>query len=169
MVYLLDANVLITAHHFYYPVDGVPEFWEWLVHQGNAGVIKMPIETLEEVKDGGTDAERDLLYAWIHERENRAAIQFDGQVRPELVQQVLTLYAPDLTDDELETIGRDPFLIAHALEDPANRTVITTEVSKRTLQRQNRKIPDVCADLGVTCQDTFAMLRALNFTTRWRA
>src|SRR5437899_3275639 len=26
MVYLLDANVLITAHHLYYPLDSVPEF-----------------------------------------------------------------------------------------------------------------------------------------------
>lgn len=65
MLYLLDANVLITAHRLYYPVDAVPEFWAWLVHKGNADEIKMPIETFEEVKDGSTDAERDLLFAWV--------------------------------------------------------------------------------------------------------
>ena len=65
MIYLLDANVLITAHHLYYPVNAVPEFWDWLVHMGNSGKIKMPIETLEEVKDGSNDAERDLLFAWM--------------------------------------------------------------------------------------------------------
>lgn len=27
MLYLLDANVLITASRLYYPVDQVPEFW----------------------------------------------------------------------------------------------------------------------------------------------
>ena len=27
MLYLLDANVLITAHNLYYPIDAVPEFW----------------------------------------------------------------------------------------------------------------------------------------------
>ena len=63
MVYLLDANVLITAQNLYYPVDAVPEFWDWLVHMGNAGEIKMPIETFEEVRDGSNDAERDLLFA----------------------------------------------------------------------------------------------------------
>src|SRR3546814_10150006 len=92
-------------------------------------------------------------------------IFFDEDVRPELVQQVVGHYAADLTDDELEAIGRDPFLIARALADPGNRCIVTTEVSKRRLQRQNRRIPDVCADAGVQCCDTFAMLRALRFRT----
>jgi len=168
MAYLLDVNVLITAHHLYYPVDAVPEFWDWLVHQGNAGAIKMPIETLEEVRDGSTDAERDLLFAWIQDAEHRRAILLEEDVQPELVQRVIAHYATDLTDDELEAIGRDPFLIAHALADVANRCVVTTEVSKRRLQRQNRHIPDVCADAGVQCCDTFTMLRVLRFSTRWR-
>jgi hypothetical protein len=168
MVYLLDANVLITAHNLYYPVDAVPEFWDWLIHQGETGAIKMPIETLEEVRDGGTDAERDLLFAWVQDRANRIAILFEDDVRPDLVQRVLGHYAADLIDDELEAIGRDPLLIAHALADPANRTVVTTEVSKPRLQRQNRRVPDVCRDVGVPCCDTFTMLRSLHFTTRWQ-
>lgn len=168
MLYLLDANVLITAHHLYYPVDAVPEFWDWLAHQGEAGNIKMPIETFEEVKDGSNDADKDLLYAWVQDDAHKAAILFDGDVERQLVQQVTGQYAPDLTDDELEAIGRDPFLIAHALADPGNRCVVTTEVSKPTWKRQNRKIPDVCRDVGVQCCDTFTMLRALQFSTRWR-
>ena len=168
MLYLLDANVLITAHHLYYPVDAVPEFWDWLAHQSEAGNIKMPIETFEEVKDGSNDADKDLLYAWVQDDAHKAAILFDGDVEPQLVQQVTAQYAPDLTDDELEAIGRDPFLIAHALADPGNRCVVTTEVSKPTWKRQNRKIPDVSRDVGVQCCDTFTMLRALQFSTRWR-
>lgn len=168
MLYLLDANVLITAHHLYYPVDAVPEFWDWLAHQGEAGNVKMPIETFEEVKDGSNDADKDLLYAWVQDDTHKAAILFDADVAPQLVQQVTGQYAPDLTDDELEAIGRDPFLIAHALVDPGNRCVVTTEVSKPTWKRQNRKIPDVCRDVGVQCCDTFTMLRALQFSTRWR-
>lgn len=169
MVYLLDANVLITAHRFYYPIDAVPEFWEWLVHMGNAGQVKMPVETYEEVKDGSNDAERDLLFAWIQDDACRASILFNEDVAPALVQRVTAHYAPDLTDDELDAIGRDPFLIAHALADPGNRCVVTTEASKRKQQRQNRRIPDVCADVGVQCCDTFTMLRTLRFSTRWRA
>lgn len=168
MLYLLDANVLITAHHLYYPVDAVPEFWDWLAHQGEAGNVKMPIETFEEVKEGSNDADRDLLYAWVQDAAHKAAVLFDEDVQPLLVRHVTGHYAPDLADDELEAIGRDPFLIAHALAEPGTRCVVTTEVSKPRLQRQNRRIPDVCADIGVQWCDTFAMLRALQFSTRWR-
>ena len=37
MLHLLDANVLITAHNQYYPIDQVPEFWGWLQHQAASG------------------------------------------------------------------------------------------------------------------------------------
>ena len=30
LLYLLDANVLITANRDYYSVKRVPEFWAWL-------------------------------------------------------------------------------------------------------------------------------------------
>lgn len=111
---------------------------------------------------------RDLLFGWIQDEANKAAILFNEDVQSVLVRRVTAHYAPDLTDDELEAIGRDPFLIAHALADPGNRCVVTTETTKRRQQRQNRRIPDVCADVGVQCCDTFAMLRALRFSTRWR-
>lgn len=169
MLYLLDANVLITAHQSYYPVDAVPEFWGWLSHQALAGNVKMPVETYEEVRDGSTDEERDQLFAWISDEANKIAVLLDEDVNPALVARVLNEgYAPDLSDDEVEQIGRDAFLIAYGLASPAERCVTTTEVSSPRKQRQNRKIPDVCASLGVTCCNTFAMLRTLDFSTNWR-
>ncbi len=168
MLYLLDANVLITAANLYYRVDTVPEFWAWLAHKADAGDIKMPLETFEEVRDGGGDAERDLLFAWIQDDGNKAVMLLDEEVDLDLVQRVLDEgYAADLTDYEIEQIGRDPFLIAYALALPADRCVVTTEVSAPRKQRQNRRVPDVCATMGVSCCDTFAMLRALHFSTRW--
>jgi hypothetical protein len=35
MLYLTDANVLITANNLYYPIDRVPECWEWLAYMGD--------------------------------------------------------------------------------------------------------------------------------------
>jgi Domain of unknown function (DUF4411) len=169
MLYLLDANVLITAHNLYYPIDGVPEFWTWLVHKGDAGDLKMPLENYEEVKDGSTDEEKDLLFGWIKSEEVKAAILFDETVDPDLVGRVINEgYAPDLTDDEVVQIGRDPFLIAYALASPADRCVATTEVSKPNKQRQNRRIPDVCTTMGVVCCNTFEMTKALGFKTGWK-
>ncbi|MBP0582299.1 DUF4411 family protein [Labrys sp. LIt4] len=166
-MYLLDANVLITANNSYYPVEVVPEFWSWLSHMGATGHIKMPRETMEEVQDGGDNEDRDPLFAWIQQPENRSNLLLNEEVDVVLVQQVLERYAPDLTDDEIEQIGRDPFLIAYGLSVPADRWVVSAEVSSPRKQRQNRKVPDVCRDVGVNCCDTFGMLRALRFTTRW--
>lgn len=167
MLYLLDANVLITAHNQYYPIDRIPEFWAWLAHNGTAGVLKMPLETFEEVRDGG---ENDRLFAWIQDADNKAAVLLMADADPVLVRRVLEEgYAPDLQDDELEQIGRDPFLIAYALASPADRCIVTTEVSAPAKQRQNRRIPDVCDSFGVQCCDTFKMMRDLNFSTQWHA
>jgi hypothetical protein len=168
VLYLLDANG-ITAHNLYYGIEIVPEFWEWLADRGQAGDVKMPIETFEEVREGGNNGQRDQLFAWVRDETNSESIRLDEEVSEEIVARVLNDgYAPDLTDDEIEQIGRDPFLIAYALASPADRCVVTTEVSNPRKQRQNRKIPDVCTSLGVMCCDTFAMLRDLRFSTRWR-
>ena len=51
MLYLLDSSTLITANSKYYPVDRVPEFWEWLTYKATNGQVKMPIEMLEEIKE----------------------------------------------------------------------------------------------------------------------
>jgi hypothetical protein len=168
VLYLLDANVLITAHNSYYPIDTVPEFWAWLAHKGLAGDLKIPLENYEEVKDGSTDEEQDLLFAWIKKEEITGTILLDEEVDPDLVADVINDgYAPNLTDDEILQIGRDPFLIAYALASPANRSVVTMEVSAPNKQRQNRRIPDVCATMGVSCCNTFAMMKALGFRTAW--
>ena len=163
-LFLLDANVLINAHNKYYPVDMVPEFWDWLVHMGTAGRIKMPLETFEEVKGG----KEDLLTKWMAKAEIEAALVFDESADIGAVRTVTEVgYAPDLTDTEVEQIGRDPFLVAYGLVDPAYRVVVTEEVSKPSKQRANRKVPDVCNTFGVEHCNTFYLLRALGFTTGW--
>jgi hypothetical protein len=147
MLHLLDANVLITAHNRYYPIDSIPEFWSWLVHRGGSGDLKMPLENYEEVKEGGTDEEKDQLFSRV----------------------INEGYALDLTDDEVVQIGRDPFLIAYALAEPTKRCVVTTEVSAPSKLRQNRRIPNVCDTMGVNCCNTFAMMKALGFKTGWKS
>jgi hypothetical protein len=145
----------------------VPEFWSWLQHQAASGLIKIPQEVMEEVLAGRSG--NDLLLDWISEDENADALQLEEVVDGTLVQQVVSAgYAPDLTDDEVEKIGRDPFLIAYALSNPPDRSVVTTEVSRPSAQRQNRQIPDVYRVLGVQCCGPFALNRNLGFHTGWR-
>jgi hypothetical protein len=87
--------------------------------------LKIPLENYEEVKDGSTDEEQDLLFAWVKREDVTEAILLDEAVEPNLVADVINNgYATDLTDDETLQIGRDPFLIAYALASPANRCVV---------------------------------------------
>jgi hypothetical protein len=140
MLYLLDANVLITASNSYYPIDQVPEFWSWLQHQASSGNVKVPREVLDEVREGRK--ENDRLLDWISEDDNADALLLEEAADAALVQQVVSIgYGADLTDDEVEKIGRDPFLIAYALSNPPARCVVTIEVSRPSAQRQNRRNP----------------------------
>lgn len=167
MLYLLDANVLITAHNLYYPIEAVPEYWEWLSHMGSQGFVKMPFEIFEEVKEG-PDGEKDSLFAWLQREATKKALLLPDAVDPGLVQRVVSEgYAPDLTDDQLDQVGRDPFLIAHALSSQ-DRCVVTVETSEPKKQRQNRKVPDVCKTLGARCCNPFEFNRALGFRTNWK-
>lgn len=62
MLYLLDANTLIDAKRDYFEFERVPEFWEWVQHQGMIGNIKIPVEIYEEFKEARkADGERDEL------------------------------------------------------------------------------------------------------------
>ena len=135
---------------------------------GSRGRVKMPFEIFEEVKDGPDDAERDLLFAWLQKDANKKALLLDEKVDLGLVQKVIAEgYGPDLTDDEVEQIGRDPFLIAYGLVAKA-RCVVTVETSASKRQRQNRKVPDVCKGIGANCCNPFEFNRALGFRTQWK-
>lgn len=165
MLYLFDANVLITANNTYYAIDQVKEYWAWLHYQAEAGNIKIPFEIMEEILAGQST---DLLLIWIKQPAIRKALLLDEQVDQIRVAEVIDRgYAPDLTDTELEQIGRDPFLIAYALAGN-DRCVVTTEESKPSKRRQNRKIPDVCKTLGVECYSPFKVNRDLGFKTDWK-
>ena len=116
-------------------MNRVPEFWEWLVHQGWHGVIKIPKEIYDEIKVGKAVDEG---------------------------------YAGDLTGDELDRIGQDPFLIAYALRDSTANCIVTTEASKPARLRANRHLPDVARSFGIRTCTPFAMVRELDFSTAWR-
>ena len=44
MLYLLDADVPIDANRYYYPVDRVPQLWDWLLTLGQGGQVEIPAE-----------------------------------------------------------------------------------------------------------------------------
>src|SRR4051812_5206425 len=161
MLYLLDANVLIDANRDYYAISRVPEFWDWLASHADAGNLAIPLEMYEEVAQSEDD-----LGQWLRKEEIKRVIVLQEEADPALVSRVVSEgYAPDLTDDEVEKLGRDPFLIAYALAGHPDRSVVTTEGSKPSRQRANRHVPDVCRGFNIDVCNTFELTRRLDFTT----
>lgn len=163
MLYLLDADTLITGDRRAYPLRRFPIFWDWLRHQGAIGNVKVPLEQYEEVVSGRGD-----IVDWLCAEDNKAALILDEDLDPDLVADTITRGYGELDENGVELVGRDPFLIAYGRIDLAQRTVVSFEVSKPGKQGANRKVPDVCRDFGVPCCSLFDMIDALDFTTDWR-
>jgi Domain of unknown function (DUF4411) len=162
LIYLFDANTLIQAKNEYYPIEHIPQFWDWIVEQGNAGHIKIPYEIFDEIA-----AYTDDLSGWITQAEIKSALLLDETVDPALLQMIMKdgyeFGDPAFTETDVEKIGRDAFLIAYAAVD-RQRTVVTKETSSPKKRRGNRKIPDVCDILEVPWTRDFVVYRALGFS-----
>ena len=153
--------------------EGGPSFYVVRRHRVGQRLLRLTCRMLASGALSTTKAARILGVKPPAGREGASA----GPWRARIARKTLLLYlldanvlielgyAPDLSDEEVERIGRDPFLVAYALSDPARRTVVTTEVSKPKKQRANRHVPDVCTDLGVPCCNTYQFIDVLDFTT----
>jgi hypothetical protein len=169
-MHLIDANILITAHNTYYPTNRIPEFWSWVLNKAEAGLFKMPLEMIEEVQGGTGDAEKDLLFDWLKQDGVVDTLRLDEDVDPDHLQQVLDDgYGQNLTDVDIEKIGRDPFIMAYAMASPVDRHVVSNEISRPNAQGANRKIPDICKQFGLNSCNAFGLIRQLDFKTAWEA
>ena len=109
----------------------------------------------------------DDLLDWLSEDSVKDALVLDEQPDPGLVRRVMERgYAPDLREDELQRLGRDPFLIAYALVEPTRRRIVTTEISSPKKRRANRKIPDVAKRFGIESCDVFPVYAGAGFQDR---
>jgi Domain of unknown function (DUF4411) len=151
--------VLIRAHEDYYPIDRIPQFWTWLVSMGNRGTVKVPYEIYGEIA-----VSTGPLHDWLTDGTVSKSMLLDQKIDPVTLNIVIAQgYAPDLDDSEIEEIGRDPFLIGYALNDPAGITIVTKEVSAPSKQRANRRVPDVCRTFGIRCINDYELYRELDF------
>ena len=162
---------MIDAKRDYYPIDRVPEFWDWLIFQGQQGEIKIPIEVYEEFSDTkDKDNKKEALATWADQVEVKGALLFEEEVEQDLVARITYGgYVANPSDDDLKKMGRDPFLLSYALKDLENRCIVTTETSKPSRLGANRHVPDVCKDFNIRCINNFQMIREMNFSTNWNS
>ena len=124
---------------------------------------------MQEILAGKKKDDNDPLLLWLDDAVIKKALLLDEKIDPDVVNTVVEVgYADDLTDDELEEIGRDPFLIAYGIVGGGERCVVTIGASKPRKKRQNRKVPDVCETFGLPCCNPFKVNRDLGFKTGWK-
>lgn len=154
---LLDANVFIEAKNRYYSFDLVPVFWTWLEDQAEAGDIASTDMIYDELKDGGDD-----LAQWVKDRRDLIFhVPSSSQAVAKAVARLGTWaqsenYKPHVLADFMD--GADPFLVGAALE---TGSILVTQETPAGASRKQVKIPDACRHLGVECENTFTMMRAL--------
>ncbi|MBL9065008.1 MAG: DUF4411 family protein [Sphingopyxis sp.] len=163
MLYLLDADTVITADRDQYPLRRFGLFWDWLHYQAQRDVVKIPWEQFDEVVSG-----KGEIVDWLNDGEIKKALVLDEEPRADIVSRVVVQAYGDLNDVELELVGRDPFLIGYACADLGNRSVVTYEKSAPGQKRGKRKVPDACNIVGVPSLNLFKLIDALDFTTDWR-
>lgn len=164
MLYLLDSNVFITANETYYELKRIRPFWAWIRAEAKRNVVKIPQEMWDEI----TPASEDFRL-WLS--ANQVDLAIHEVPSPSLVESVLIdgygFYRSDLDDIATVEQTNDAILIAYALADKSNRCVVTLEGVQRPdallPKPHNRKIPLVCHRLGVSCINTFALIRELDF------
>jgi hypothetical protein len=170
VLYLLDANILITAHNQYYEIDRIPEYWEWLLHLASKDIIKIPLEIFEEITDGRPD---DKLCKWIKQPEVKSNILLNEETNIKNVQHVINFgynknSSNPVVDAQIDSLGKDPFLIAYGLASPNDRCIVTNEVpSNRKGFKQ--KIPDVCKHFDIQTCNVYDLIKKLDFSTSWKS
>lgn len=157
-VYLLDSNVLIEANKTYFPLSRFMRFWCWIEDMARDGLVLMPKEMYFEILIGN-----DRVTEWISNVRVRNQLLLDEEISRDKLEAVLSRgYGMDLSADERARIGNDAALISYAMGCKC-RTIVTKEVSSPKKVRANRRIPDVCGDLGVNCISDYELYEELDF------
>jgi len=154
--FLLDANVLITAHRSYYAFDICPGFWEAVRAGHAAGRIFSTQRVLAELRRGG-----DALLAWVE------AELPEGFFLDDSTADVISEYAPMMQwvqSRDFHTSAKtkfandaDGWLVAMAKH--AGYILVTHE--GRSEAKARVPMPNVCDEFGVRYCNTYEMLRAL--------
>ncbi len=151
--YVIDSNVLIDAKNWHFPMDSATDFWDWLLTLGKDYLL-IPEEVQKEIGTG-----KDDLSVWLHTNK----VIFACQTRDCLavLPNVMAAYGTP-TETDLEKLNADPYVIAHAMV--LNAFVVTGEQPKATTVVKNKKIPNICASLGIKCLTLPALMWEMRHT-----
>ena len=152
MRYLLDANVLISAHRSHYGFDFCPGFWDWLLAAHALGQVYSVARVEAELLGSG-----DRLTEWVKALP-RGFFVAESSEDANAFRAVATWaqqqsYQANAINEFLQSA--DSALVAQA--QARGDTVVTHEVRSQSLRMI--KIPDACVGATVPYLTPYAMLR----------
>ncbi|RMG25114.1 MAG: DUF4411 family protein [Bacteroidetes bacterium] len=163
-IYVADSNFFIQAHRANYPLDIVVSFWNKVKQLADQGIIISIDKVKKELFD-----QNDELETWCREnlppyffKSSDDTISYYTQVCEWAVSRN-SHYLPRAIDEFLDAEEADAFLVGFALADPANRMIVTQEISQPN-RRNKIKIPEACDALNIRYINTIGMFRALRET-----
>ena len=156
-MYLLDANIFITAKNNYYGVDVAPGFWEWIAED----YLVNDLRSIAAVRDELL-AQDDDLTAWAR------------RLPQDFWLEELDTDVPSLRAIASWTMTGDPRFMQHARTEflatadyrlvaqahAGGHVVVTHEVPQPE-GKKKIKIPDVCVAFGVEQREPFELFREL--------
>jgi hypothetical protein len=158
MNYILDANVFIQAHRFYYPFDLFPGFWNWLKQENKKKSIGTIDWVYNEIKTGN-----DQLFDWMKNLDfDQWVLKCDDEQTQahyaDIANQVMedTHYTQQAKD--LFLSRADSWLIAKVR---ALGITLVTEERSNPQKRNQIFIPDICKKYNIPCINTIGLIRKL--------
>ncbi|MDX2970505.1 DUF4411 family protein [Kribbella solani] len=156
-MYVLDANVFISAKNAHYGMDFAPGFWSWLHTAHAAGVVCSVDAVRDELMDGA-----DELADWVKALPRSFFRPVDAVALVEL--QKLAAWAnqtPQYTQTAVATFlaGADNFLVGQSRS--LGFTVVTHEMPAPE-SKKRILIPNACEAVGAAYCLPWRMLREQN-------
>ena len=166
MIYILDTNFFIQAHRVNYPLDVVISFWNKFKDLSLGGDTLISIDKVQNELNHSTHP--DQLATWCAQnlpdgffKDSSIAInEYTKIVNWAVSHQT---YNQNAKSEFLASGEADAFLVAYALTDPSNFTLITHEVSNPYIKNRI-KIPEVCDKFNIKYCNTIEMFRRLEQT-----
>lgn len=163
-VFVLDSNFFIEAHRANYPLDIAFSFWDKVKQLAKNGKI-ISIDKVQKELYNKNDALKD----WCVNNLPNNFFKDTSEIMAEYGE--VSAWATSRSDhylqkalsEFLDVDEADAFLIAYALSDKANRTIVTQEVSN-PFQKNRIKIPEPCNSLNINFCNTMEMFRKLGET-----
>ena len=156
--FLLDANVLMTAHRSYYAFDLCPGFWDSVKAGHTAGRIFSTHRVLDELHRGD-----DVLSHWVCDELPAGFFLNDSTaaVADEYAPMMRWVSSKDFLPAAKTKFASDADGWLVATSKHGDYCLVTQE-ARQDGAKARIPLPNLCEEFGVNYCNTFEMLRALS-------